>query len=51
MKNEPLSQLAIDMKKGKLNKEKSETIISSFVHIVPSSPTPSLGGDDATDAV
>ena len=39
MKNEPLSQLAIDTKKCKLIEEKSETIISSSIHIVPSSPT------------
>lgn len=42
MKNEPLSQLAINTKKPKLNEKKSETIISPSVHIVPSSPTPSL---------
>ena len=42
MKNEPLSQLAIDTKKRKLNEEKSETIISSSVHTVPSSSTPCL---------
>lgn len=42
MKNEPLSQLAVNTKKRKLNEKKSETIISPFVRTVPSSPTPSL---------
>lgn len=42
MKNEPLFQLAVDMKKHKLNEEKSEMIIYSFVHTAPSSQTPSL---------
>ena len=42
MKNEPLPQLAIDTKKRKLNEEKYETIVSSSVHTVPSTLTPSL---------
>lgn len=42
MKNEPLFQLAVDMKKHKLNEEKSEMIIYSFVHTAPSSQTTSL---------
>ena len=41
MKNEPLSQLAVETKKRKLNEEKGETTISPSVHTVPS-PTPSL---------
>ena len=42
MKNEPLSQLTVDPKRQKLNEEKGETLISSSVQTVPSSPTPSL---------
>lgn len=42
MMNESLSQLAIDTKKHKLNKEKNEMIISSSIHTVPSSSTLSL---------
>nr|POF23571.1 hypothetical protein CFP56_50164 [Quercus suber] len=42
MKNEQLSQLAIDTKKHKLNKDKNGTAVSSSIHAVPSSPTPSL---------
>lgn len=42
MKNEPLSQLATNPKKQKLNEEKGETFISSSVHTIPSSLTLSL---------
>ena len=42
MKNEPLSQLAIETKKRKLNKEKGETTTSPIIYTVPSSPIPSL---------
>ncbi|KAL0001439.1 hypothetical protein SO802_015220 [Lithocarpus litseifolius] len=42
MKNEPLSQLAVETKKRKLNEEKGETTTSPIICTVPSSPTPSL---------
>ena len=42
MKNEPLSQLAIETKKRKLNKEKGETTTSPIIYTAPSSPIPSL---------
>ena len=42
MKNEPLSQMAVETKKRKLNEEKSETTVSPSVRTVPSSPTLSL---------
>ena len=42
MKNEPLSQMAVETKKRKLNEEKSETTVSPFVRTIPSFPTLSL---------
>lgn len=42
MKNEPLSQLAVDSKKRKLNDEKGDAMVSPSVQAIPSSPTPSL---------
>ena len=42
MKNEPLSQLAIDSKKQKLNDEKGDTVVPLLVQTIPSSLTPSL---------
>lgn len=41
MKNEPLSQLAANSKKRKLN-EKGDVVVSPSVQAIPSSPTPSL---------
>ena len=42
MKNEPLSQLAVNLKRRKLHEEKGKIVVSSFVLSIPSSPTPSL---------
>ena len=42
LKNESLSNLAVDSKKRKLGEEKSETAILPSILIAPSSPTPSL---------
>nr|POE52350.1 hypothetical protein CFP56_65584 [Quercus suber] len=42
MKNEPLSNLAVDSKKQKLGDVKGETVVLPSIQIAPSSPTPSL---------
>ena len=42
MKNEPLSNLAVDLKKWKLSDKKGDTIVLLSIQVTSSSPTPSL---------
>ena len=42
LKNEPLSNLATDLKKRKLSEKKGEAVALPFVQVAPSSPTLSL---------
>ena len=42
MKNEPLSQLAADLKRQKMHDEKGDMVVSSSIQIISSSLTSSL---------